>query len=121
MTEDEVKRLAAKMAIEHTPASWHVHVVHHLLDKIFKIMNAEGYLADTEVWQNIKKAPKHEVLFICREKRKPHVQFEAAIFEDVESWEMPSTCYCLQNMTTDEPLTDSWDSYEWKPIPEGGE
>lgn len=70
-------------------------------------------------WKPISEAPRDTTSFICREKRKPHVQFEAAIFEDQESWEMPSTCYCLQNMTTDEPLTGAWEDYEWKPIPEG--
>ena len=27
--------------------------------------------------------------FVCREKEKPHVRFEAAIFQDRESYEIP--------------------------------
>ncbi len=75
-----------------------------------------GRITPVEQWQPIETAPKDESLFVCRDKRKPHVTFEAAIFKDQESWEIPEEYDCLQNMTIDEPICDGWDLLEWRPI-----
>jgi len=76
-------------------------------------------LAPQEVdeWQPIETAPRGEEVFVCRHKDKPHVTFEAAIFRESESWEMPQEYDALQNMTTDEPIED-WDDLEWMPLPQ---
>jgi len=68
-------------------------------------------------WQPIENAPKYEKLFICRNKNKPHVTFEAMFFRDIESWEMPKEYDYFQNMTIDEPICDNWEDYEWSEIP----
>lgn len=68
-------------------------------------------------WQSIGTAPKYEVLFRCRDKNKPHVTFEAAIFSECEGWEIPGTYDVLQNMTTDEPICDDWhETHEWQEL-----
>lgn len=67
-------------------------------------------------WQSIETAPKDEV-FVCRNKNKPHVTFEAVLFWDSESWEMPEKYLCLHNMTIDEPIDQKWSELEWRPLP----
>jgi hypothetical protein len=74
-------------------------------------------IIDKQGWQPVETAPKDETLFRLRDKTKPHETFEACIFRDCESYEMPEEYYVLQNMTFDEPVDDSWDNYEWQPLP----
>ena len=68
-------------------------------------------------WRPIETAPKDETIFVCRNKKKPHVTFEAAMFWDQESWEIPEKYFVIQNMTTDQPLEDDWDDLEWQELP----
>ena len=70
-----------------------------------------------EQWQPIETAPRYEKLFVVRRKDTPHVQHEAMLFRESQTWEMPQEYDCLHNMTTDEPIDDDWDSYEWMPLP----
>ncbi|MCP4258440.1 MAG: hypothetical protein GY774_13215 [Planctomycetes bacterium] len=94
-----------------------VGVSRQALDIILKALEqSAGRITPVEQWQPIETAPKDESLFVCRDKRKPHVTFEAAIFKDQESWEIPEEYDCLQNMTIDEPICDGWDLLEWRPI-----
>lgn len=68
-------------------------------------------------WQTMETAPKDETLFVCRNKNKPHVTYEAAIFRESESWEIPEEYLVLQNMTNDEPIDGDWEGLEWSPLP----
>lgn len=68
-------------------------------------------------WMPIETAPKGGRVFISRDKTKPWITFEAAIFAERESWEIPQRYYVIQNMTTDEPIDDDWSHLEWKPLP----
>lgn len=68
-------------------------------------------------WMLIETAPKGGRVFISRDKTKPWITFEAAIFAERESWEIPQRYYVIQNMTTDEPIDDDWSHLEWKPLP----
>lgn len=68
-------------------------------------------------WQPMDSAPTDETLFVCRYKKKLHVTFEAAIFRDCESWEIPQEYFVLQNMTTDQPIEDYWEDLEWMALP----
>ncbi|MBL4763489.1 MAG: hypothetical protein JKY93_12435 [Gammaproteobacteria bacterium] len=67
-------------------------------------------------WQSIETAPKDKTTFVCRDKYKPHVQFEATLFLEQESWEIPEEYLVLLNMTTDEPICENFEDYEWKLI-----
>lgn len=78
--------------------------------------NTEEAPRQADEWQPIETAPRGGVVFVCRHKDKPYVTFEAAIFRESESWEMPQEYDVLHNMTTDEPI-DGWDDFEWMPLP----
>jgi len=68
-------------------------------------------------WYEIKTAPKYEQLFCIRYKDKPHVQFEAMFFQEMESYELPEEYDVLYNMTLDAPIDEYWEDLEWAPIP----
>lgn len=71
------------------------------------------------VWQEMDTAPTGEKLFLCRKKSKPHVTFEACIFTEQESWEIPKEYFVVQDMTSDYPIEDDWRSLQWSELPEG--
>jgi len=83
-----------------------------------KLCEALDRLEKQGEWQPIETAPRDETLFLCRDKEKPHVTFEAALFQEHESYEIPEEYDVLQNMTTDEPIADDWFAYEWQSLPQ---
>lgn len=80
-----------------------------LLDEVIE-------LTEKQEWKPIDNAPRDEIRFVCRFKNKPHVQFEAAILEDLEDNGLPAMSWVLYNMTTNKVIDDSWQALEWKPI-----
>lgn len=79
-------------------------------------------------WQDISTAPVG-VVFVCRRKSKPHIQFEASISWEDDGHESSGEPYkVLFNETNENDIPDCpWDYYEWKamlaaaPKPDGGE
>lgn len=65
-------------------------------------------------WASLDTAPRHEKLFLCREKGSNNV-WEAMFFRESESPEMPEEYDVLQNMYLDEPVVDT-DDLEWKAV-----
>lgn len=79
---------------------------------------ARAYREMQSQWMTMETAPKDDTLFLCRKKSQPHVTFEASMFWDQESWEIPEKYLVCQNMTTDEPLDDDFEDLEWRPLPQ---
>ena len=69
-------------------------------------------------WQPIETALKDEKLFLIRHKDKPHVQHEAMIFRDRESWEIPEEYDVLYDVTLDDVIDGDWSDIEWQPLPQ---
>ena len=95
-------------------------MVTQIIRKTINHLHSQDLLATKDMmneWQPIETAPKYEKMFVCRDKSKPHITFEAMMFKDRESWEIPEEYDVLQNMTVDEPVVDRWEDYEWRVLP----
>lgn len=82
------------------------------------IFTQQSYRYVLDEWYDMSEhlPPTDGTIFVCRAKNKKHITFEAAIYEEQESWENPERYWVLQNMTTDDPIDDSWCAYEWNSI-----
>lgn len=65
-------------------------------------------------WKSIGEAPRNETIFICRKKSRPQITFEAFFTWEDEGYESNVKPYWLLcNDTTDYPIDDNYDYYEW--------
>ena len=123
-TKEQIEKAKAwmhSMKSAHEPLVGSVEVYETILSALEAygrpVDEAEILDAAINQWRDMETAPKDGTVFVCRAKNKPHVTFEAAIFQDQESYEIPEIYDVLQNMTVDEPIADHWIYYEWMALP----